>query len=193
MGVSILIAVAIDQFSDATTEPAARLGSHRTLGGEHVTTLLEELFMRFGIQALTAALVAVSAILGVASCKDNTPAAADAGAKPKIIIGIVAKSQTNQVFQAAHQGARDAARELGAKYGCDIDLRIETPVDEDAQKQAQAVEQLANSGAAGIAVSCSNAGTLQPAIDKAVDKKIPVICFDSDSPKGQAVCVLRHG
>jgi ribose transport system substrate-binding protein len=141
--------------------------------------------MRFGIQILTAAILSASAMLGVVACKDNNQPAAGGGgggSKPKIILGIVAKSQTNQVFQAAHQGARDAAKELGSKYGCDIELRIETPTDEDAQKQAQAVEQLANSGANGIAVSCSNAGTLQPAIDKAVDKKIPVICFDSDSP-----------
>jgi len=143
--------------------------------------------MRFGVHILTAALLAASSIFGVASCKDDTttPKTGGGDAKPKLIIGIVAKSQTNQVFQAAHQGAKDAAKELGPKYGCEIELRIETPVDEDAQKQAQAVEQLANSGAAGIAVSCSNAATLQPAIDKAAEKNIPVICFDSDSPSSK--------
>src|SRR3954452_2092760 len=103
----------------------------------------------------------------------------------KITIGIVAKSQSNPVFQAAHQGAKDAAKELGPKYGVEVEINIQTPPEEDAQKQAQAVEQLAISGVAGIAVSCSNANTLQPAIDKAVEKGIPVICFDSDSPQSK--------
>ena len=105
--------------------------------------------------------------------------------KPKITIGIVAKSQSNPVFQAAHQGAKDAAKELGDKYGVQVDINIQTPPEEDAQKQAQAIEQLAQSGVAGIAVSCSNANTCAPAIDKAVDAGVPVMCFDSDSPKSK--------
>src|SRR5436190_19143049 len=39
------------------------------------------------------------------------------GAKKQIKIGIVAKSISNAVFQAAHSGAQDAAKELGPKYG----------------------------------------------------------------------------
>jgi ribose transport system substrate-binding protein len=108
-----------------------------------------------------------------------------AGPTKKITIGVVAKSQSNPVFQAAHQGAKDAAAELGKKLGMTIEVNIQTPADEDAQKQAQAVEQLANSGVDGIAVSCSNANTLQTAIDKAADKGVPVMCFDSDSPQSK--------
>jgi ribose transport system substrate-binding protein len=139
--------------------------------------------MRFGIPVIAAVLAGSVALLTCfTSCNDSTPGPS---AKPKIVLGIVAKSQTNQVFQAAHQGAKDAAKELADKYGYDIEIKIETPVDEDAQKEAQAVEQLAASGAAGIAVSCSSAQTLEPAINKAVDKGIPVMCFDSDSPKSK--------
>ena len=105
--------------------------------------------------------------------------------KQKIVIGFVAKSQSNPVFQAAHAGARDAAKELGEKYGVEIELNIQTPPNEDAQKQAQAVEQLAQSGAQGIAVSCTDAGILKTAIDKAVDAGAAVMCFDSDSPKSK--------
>jgi ribose transport system substrate-binding protein len=143
--------------------------------------------MRFATQMVAAALLAGMTFFGAACSKETTPTGPTGGsaALPKITIGIVAKSQTNQVFQAAHQGAKDAAKELGPKYGYDIEIKIETPVDEDAQKQAQAVRELASSGAAGIAVSCSEAGTLRDAIDEAVDKKIPVMCFDSDSPQSK--------
>src|SRR4051812_11121053 len=103
----------------------------------------------------------------------------------KITIGIVAKSQSNPVFQAAHQGALDAAKELGPKYGADVTINIQTPPNEDAQKQAQAVEQLARAGADGIAVSCSDANALTPAIDKAVQAGSVVICFDSDAPRSK--------
>ena len=106
----------------------------------------------------------------------------------KVVIGLVAKSQANAVFQAAYAGAKDAARELGPKYGVEVVIDWQTPSQEDAQKQAEAIEQLARGGAAGIAVSCSDAGTLTPAIDKAVGLGVPVICFDSAAPKSKRMC-----
>jgi ribose transport system substrate-binding protein len=113
------------------------------------------------------------------------PAAVHAQDLKKITIGVVAKSQSNAVFQAAYQGAKDAAKELGPQYGVDVTIDWQTPADEDAQKQAEAVEALARNGAAGIALSCSEARTLQPAINKAVASGVAVMCFDSDSPKSK--------
>jgi ribose transport system substrate-binding protein len=103
----------------------------------------------------------------------------------KITIGVVAKSQSNAVFQAALQGAKNAAKELGPQYNADVTIDWETPADEDAQKQAEAVETLARNGAQGIALSCSEARTLLPAINKAVSSGVAVMCFDSDSPKSK--------
>ena len=65
-------------------------------------------------------------------------------APKKITIGLVAKSQSNPVFQAAYAGAKDAARELGEKPGVEVTIDWQTPAAEDAQKQAAAVEQLAH-------------------------------------------------
>lgn len=103
----------------------------------------------------------------------------------QIKIGMVAKSQGNAVFQAAHAGAEAAAKELGAKYGATITIDWQTPPEEDAQKQAQAIDALAGAGVQGLLVSCSNAETLKPAIDRAARKKIPVMTFDSDSPNSK--------
>jgi ribose transport system substrate-binding protein len=106
--------------------------------------------------------------------------AADA---PRVItIGVVGKSQANPVFQAARIGAEDAARDLSAKDHLDIRIDWRTPNEEDAQKQAEAIEQLVLSGAAGIAVSCSDANKLTDAINAAVDNGVPVATFDSDAP-----------
>ena len=114
--------------------------------------------------------------------KAETSASEDAGGRRKVLIGFIGKSLTNDVFQAAQSGAKDAAKELGAKYNVDIELEIRTPNDEDATKQAEAIEALVRSGAAGIALSCSEANTVTPSIDKAVGKGVAVMCFDSDAP-----------
>ena len=127
-------------------------------------------------------------VCGVAAvCTGVLTGAAEAPAK-KIVIGLVAKSQSNPVFQAAYAGAKDAARELGPKYGVNVEIDWQTPPDEDAQKQAEAIEQLARGGAAGIAVSCSDANTVTPAINKAVELGATVICFDSDAPRSKRLC-----
>ncbi len=110
---------------------------------------------------------------------------ASAEGPKKVVIGMVAKSQSNPVFQAAYQGALAGAKELGPKYGVEVTIDWQTPPNEDAQKQAQAIEQLASSGAQGIAVSCSDANAVTPAIDKAASAGVEVVCFDSDAPRSK--------
>ena len=141
--------------------------------------------MRFS--ALMAAVAVTGLSLLLMSCKGNdngTAGGTGSPAKPKskITIGLVAKSQSNPVFQAAHQGARDAVKQLADKYNVEITLNIQTPPSEDAEKQAQAVDQLAGAGAAGIILSCSDGTKLKSAIDKAVERGVQVMTFDSDSP-----------
>lgn len=110
------------------------------------------------------------------------------GADRQVTIGLVAKSQSNPVFQAAYAGAREAAAELGPRYGVEVVIDWQTPPDEDAHKQAEAIELLARGGAEGIAVSCSDANTCTPAINKAVDLGAVVVCFDSDAPRSKRLC-----
>src|SRR2546423_13331934 len=105
-----------------------------------------------------------------------------AAPKQSYILGLVAKSQGNPVFQAARVGAEQAAKDLGAQYGVSIKIDWRTPNDEDAQKQAEAIEQLVIAGVNGIAVSCSDANKLTDAINSAVKNGVPVATFDSDAP-----------
>src|SRR5215470_8578190 len=105
--------------------------------------------------------------------------------KKSYTIGLVAKSQSNPVFQASRVGANDAARELSQKYGVTIKIDWRTPNDEDAQKQAEAVEQLVLAGADGIAISCTDANKTTDAINRAVDNGVPVASFDSDAPNSK--------
>jgi len=130
------------------------------------------------MRRITAAILA--ALFGLAIAAHTSHA--QAKARPKYKIGLIAKSESNPVFQAARVGAQDAAKELGEKYGCDIEILWRTPAAEDAQKQAQLLEQLVVVGVDGIAISCTDAAKTTPAINKAVGKGIAVATFDSDAP-----------
>jgi len=105
--------------------------------------------------------------------------------KKNIKIGLIGKSKSNPVFIAAYAGARVAAQELGNKMGVEVSIEWKTPEIEDANKQSEAIESLIKLGVAGIAISCSDASTVTPSINKAVEMNIPVVCFDSDAPKSK--------
>ncbi len=111
--------------------------------------------------------------------------------KSEYVFALVAKSQSNPVFQAARIGAEDAAAELSQKLGVKITVLWRTPNEDDAQKQVEYIEQLVLQGVDGISVSCSEAETLTPAINQAVDSGVAVMCFDSDAPASKRFCY--HG
>jgi ribose transport system substrate-binding protein len=117
----------------------------------------------------------------------DKPAAAASGKGKKYTIGVIAKSQSNPVFVAAHTGAVAAAKDLSAKYGIEVIIDWRTPANEDAQQQAQYLEQLVSTGVSGISLSCTDAKVLTAAINSAADKGVPVITFDSDAPDSKRI------
>jgi ribose transport system substrate-binding protein len=125
----------------------------------------------------------VTSLLGLA-------AATGFAADKTYTFGIVAKSNNNPVFQAAKTGAEDEAAKLSKEKGATSKIDWRTPNEEDPQKQADAVEQLVNAGANGIAVSASDANKLTDAINKAVDSGVPVVMFDSDAPKSKRLAIF---
>ena len=105
--------------------------------------------------------------------------------KQKITIGMIGKLASSNVFIAMNTGAHVAAKELGARYNLDIEIDWQAPNVENVQEQAAAIERFASNGAAGVAVSCIDANYLTPVINKAMEKGVPVMCFDSDAPKSK--------
>lgn len=105
-------------------------------------------------------------------------------------LGMIAKSQGNPFFEAARVGATDAARDLSAKYKIQVKIDWRTPNDEDAQKQAEIVEQLLLAGTDGLIISCSDAGKLTDAINKAVKQGVPVATFSGDAPQSRRFVAL---
>ncbi len=139
----------------------------------------------------TGALLAVSAslLVGCSGGTDSEKAAsadnaADTSSDVVYKIGVIAKSNSNPVFQAAKNGAIAAGERLSDELdGARVEILWQTPPMEDAQVQAQYVEQLVSSGVDGIAISCTDANLLTGALKSAVDKGVIVVTFDSDAPE----------
>ena len=102
--------------------------------------------------------------------------------KQQYTFALIAKNQGNPVFQAARIGAENAARDLSRKLGVSIKMQWQTPNEDDAQKQVDFLEQMVLQGVDGVSISCVIADTLTPAIDRAVQQGVAVMCFDSDAP-----------
>lgn len=135
----------------------------------------------------TLAATALFGLAGLAGCDkpandDAAPGGAGGDNTASYSFGVIAKSQSNAVFQAARTGAFDAAAQIEAEHGVNVEILWETPSDEDAQIQAQKIRQLATAGVDGITVSCTDAAILTPAINEAVNAGTEVVCFDSDAP-----------
>jgi ribose transport system substrate-binding protein len=145
---------------------------------------------------LVPASLAAIAMLALGACGDRNDGAEKAaggsstsaapaaeGAKTVYTFGVIAKSQSNPVFQAAHVGALDAAAELEKQYpNVTVNIDWRTPNSENAQEQASNIEMLTSLGVDGIAVSASDAKLLKSSVDAAVAKGVTVVTFDSDVP-----------
>ncbi len=102
----------------------------------------------------------------------------------KWVFAFVPKLLDNPVFQLAWQGAQAAANQLDSGK---IEVQRYAPVKSDAVEQAQIIESLIERKVDGIAISVNDADALKESIDKAMDAGIPVVTFDSDSPKSKRI------
>lgn len=102
------------------------------------------------------------------------------GADKEYTFALVPKLLDNPVFMYARIGAEKRAKALGH-----IKILWRAPQEADAAKQVEIIEGLIGLHVDGISVSCNEPEALRPAIDKAVAAGIPVITFDSDSPKSK--------
>lgn len=82
-------------------------------------------------------------------------------------------------FNFAYAGFKDAAATVGAT------AELQGPADWDASAESRAIDQLVAKGVKGIAVAAGDGDTLISSINAAVNAKIPVVTFDSDSPKSK--------
>lgn len=98
-------------------------------------------------------------------------------------IALVVKSLGNGFFDAANKGAQEAATELG-----DIEVIYTGPTAATAEAQIEVVNSLIAQQVDAIAISANDPDALVPALQRAMQRGIKVISFDSGvAPEGRQI------
>ena len=91
---------------------------------------------------------------------------------------IMVKSFQSSYWQAAVKGVEKAAKELGVKVHCDGPA-AESDIADQVKMIDNAIEQKPD----GIGLAACDATAVLPSMQKALEAKIPVVCFDAGVPK----------
>jgi rhamnose transport system substrate-binding protein len=106
---------------------------------------------------------------------------ASAAAAQDVKIALVVKALGIGFFEAAAKGAEEAAAELG-----DVEIIYTGPTDTTAEGQIEVINSLIAQGVDAIAVSANDKDALVPALQKAMERGITVISWDSGvAPEGR--------
>jgi rhamnose transport system substrate-binding protein len=103
---------------------------------------------------------------------------ANAAAAENVKIAIVVKALGIGFFEAAAKGAEEAAKELG-----DVEIIYTGPTDTTAEGQIEVVNSLIAQGVDAIAISANDKDALVPTLEKAMQRGITVISWDSGVAK----------
>src|SRR4028119_1949849 len=109
----------------------------------------------------------------------------DGGDSKKLKIAVIPKGSTHSFWKTIHAGAEKAAQEKG------VEIIWQGPQKEDdRQMQIQVVQNFISRGVDGIVLAPLDDRSLVPPVKAALNRKIPVIIFDSDlaSKIGRASC-----
>jgi rhamnose transport system substrate-binding protein len=96
-------------------------------------------------------------------------------------IALVVKSLGNGFFDAANKGAQEAAAELG-----DVEVIYTGPTAATAEAQIEVINSLIAQQVDAIAISANDPDALVPALQRAMERGIKVISWDSGvAPEGR--------
>lgn len=113
-------------------------------------------------------------------------------AKETARFAVVGQALEDPALDAVRRGAEATARDLEKRTGCKIEVLLQAPLRPDPAEQARLLGRLAETALDGIAVRPIDPEALRPAIDQAVRRGIPVVCYDADVPgsRRSAFCSL---
>jgi ribose transport system substrate-binding protein len=103
--------------------------------------------------------------------------------KEEVHYGVLGKS-VGPYWNVVRKGAEDAGRELGVK------VTVFMPQKEDIPKQIETVETWISMGFKGMAVAPSDPEALVSPVNSAMEKGIPAITIDTDSPNSKRLCYI---
>lgn len=100
-------------------------------------------------------------------------------AQDNVRIALVVKALGIGFFEAAAEGAEEAAAELG-----NVEIIYTGPTDTTAEGQIEVINSLIAQGVDAIAISANDPDALVPALQRAMDRGITVISWDSGVAEG---------
>jgi rhamnose transport system substrate-binding protein len=121
--------------------------------------------------------LAAAVLIGVGGCKkdeSNTPAGAGAAGGGTLRLVYIPKNTGNPYFDPLIQGFKDAAAEHGAT------VATVAPDSADATSQLPIIKDQIQQGVSAIAISPNSPDALNPVLEEAMQKGIPVVTVDSD-------------
>ena len=119
-------------------------------------------------------LLAVSAILGAASCQKPYH-------EEKERYVLIATNVNLPYWQEAEAGLRDASLQMGVK------AELAGPASFDPQEELRAFQKVVGEKPAGIMISVARPELFQNAINSAIAQGIPVLTLDADAPDSKRV------
>lgn len=130
-------------------------------------------------------LVAILLVLAFVSVSMAVFAQGQKDTKP--YIAVVSKGEQHDFWQQVKLGAQDAADSLG------VDMTFEGPPSEsDVQIQVEMLNSAMAKNPVAIALAALDTGSVMDQLQSALDKKIPVIGFDSGVPNAPAGSIYAN-
>ena len=131
--------------------------------------------LRTGLRAASA-LAAVSLFLVAAGCSSSTATGGtSSAAKANLAITFLPKNLGNAYFDTSDKGGKTAIGELGGTYA-EVGPAKAAP-----DAQVQYINTLTQQGVGGIVVSANDKAAICDALTAAMDAKIKVVTYDSDT------------
>ncbi|MBP1807543.1 rhamnose ABC transporter substrate-binding protein [Rubellimicrobium aerolatum] len=122
-------------------------------------------------RTFTIGLTLAASLLGTTAIAQDDP----------VRIALVVKSLGNGFFEAANRGAEEAAAELG-----NVEIIYTGPTSTTAEGQIEVINSLIAQGVDAIAISANDPDAVVPALQKAMQRGITVISWDSGvAPEGR--------
>jgi ribose transport system substrate-binding protein len=124
-------------------------------------------------RVFTAGMVTV-AVCAMFACSNSGSQPAGSSSSSTLTIAMIPKGTTHTFWQSIHAGANRAAKELG------IELIWRGPLrEDDRDSQVSEIEGFISRGVSGITIAPLDEAALVGPVSDAMDKKIPVVVFDS--------------
>jgi len=114
------------------------------------------------------------AVCAMFACSNSGSQPAGSSSSSTLTIAMIPKGTTHTFWQSIHAGANRAAKELG------IELIWRGPLrEDDRDSQVSEIEGFISRGVSGITIAPLDEAALVGPVNDAMDKKIPVVVFDS--------------